>query len=371
MSTFSSGLPGQRPGPGLRDPKVCAIELCAGRENIFQDPGFHVWCGSVIPWGGCWWLFYSRWPESAGFDAWATHSEIALACGTSPVGPFQPQDHVLLPVAGGHGWESGAAHNPTVVQRDGRLFMAYMANCGPVAHAGVPSEPVRQDDDWWAHRNNQRIGVATAARPEGPWGTTPGPVLDVDPAGWDSLLVNNPSIFQKSDGRWAMIYKGVASGPPPFGGDVLHGLAEAPGPAGPYHRVSGVHPFAVPGIKFPAEDPFAWWDQASGIYRAIVKDMNGALTGLGRTLAFYQSVDGRDWVNAARPPISGSEIRWNDGVVEKFGRIERPQVTFDTEGRPVALQLACLRDEPGSVSFSLSVPIEPGFFDFGPGGGVP
>ncbi len=339
------------------------MELCASRSNIFRDPGYHVWCGSVIAWGGCWWLFYSRWPESAGFDAWVTHSEIALASGPSPTGPFQPLDHVLLPFCGSHGWEKCSAHNPTIVTDGNRLFMAYMANDGPAGHSHRPGEAVRKDAAWWTHRNNQRIGVASAARPEGPWATTAEPVLDVDPEGWDSLLVNNPSIFQKPDGRWSMIYKAVTKGPAPFGGDVLHGLAEAPKPDGPYLRVPGFHPFAAAGVKFPAEDPFAWWDQGSGIYRAIVKDMKGSLTGVGRALAFYTSVDGREWVKADCPPIFGSEIRWEDGVREKFSRIERPQVTFDGEGTPVALQLACLRDGPESVSFSLSVPIAPDFFD--------
>ena len=175
--------------------------------------------------------------------------------------------------------------------------------------------------------------------------------------------MTNPTVFQKSDGNWSMIYKAVSLGDMPFGGVVLHGLAEAAKPDGPYRRLPGLHPFRAQESQFAAEDPFAWWDHGSGLYRAIVKDMDGSLTGLGRSLAFYLSRDGREWVPAPLPSISGSDILWDDDTQEKFIRIERPQITFDASGKALALQLACLPEGPGSVSFSLSIPIPVGFFD--------
>jgi len=42
----------------------------------FVDPGFIVWCGTMIrdDEGRCH-LFYSRWPSKLGHYAWVTHSE--------------------------------------------------------------------------------------------------------------------------------------------------------------------------------------------------------------------------------------------------------------------------------------------------------
>jgi len=199
----------------------------------------------------------------------------------------------------------------------------------------------------------------------GPWTSPATPTIDVSPDGWDSLVVNNPALFRSADGRWAMIYKGVAIGPPPFGGAVLHGLAEASDPCGPFRKVPGIHPFTAGKSLFPAEDPFAWYDPASRVYRAIVKDMDGSLVGQGRSLVFFESKDARDWQVSRIPAISASEIWWEDTGREDYARIERPQVTFDPEGRPVALQLACLPAAPDSVSFSLSVPLPPDFFENG------
>jgi hypothetical protein len=353
-----------KPSATLGVSQPASLSLHASRARIFSEPGFHVWCGSVIAWDGAWWLFYSRWPEAAGYDAWVTHSEIALARGPSPLGPFASSNHVLLPGPCRHAWERDVAHNPTVVAAGNRLYLAYMANHGPV-HRHSPPALIPINADWWEHRNNQRIGVASAPHPMGPWETPDRPTLDASEAGWDSLLVNNPALFQIADGQWAMIYKGVATGPRPFGGAVLHGLAEGAHPGGPYSKVAGSHPFSDGRSPFPAEDPFAWYDSTAGVYRAIVKDMEGALAGVGRSLVFFESKDAREWNLSSLPAVPGSEIIWEDGKAEEFSRIERPQVTFDTEGRAVALQLACLPAGSGRVSFSLSIPLPPDFFENG------
>jgi hypothetical protein len=57
--------------------------------------------------------------------------------------------------------------------------------------------------------------------------------------------------------------------------------------------------------------------------------------------------------------MSASQLVWEDGVMEQFSRIERPQLTFDAEGVAVALQVVCLPDDPGAVSYSLSLPLGP------------
>ncbi len=339
-----------------------SLLLRSCREYIFTDPGYHVWCSSVVPWKGKWWLFYSRWPEIEGFEAWATHSEIALASGPTPFGPFEPLNHVILPHSGSHHWERDVAHNPTVVIHQNQFILAYMANFGPLKSTRSKSpQPNTRKEGWWTHRNNQRIGIVSSRDPLGTWTTSPQPHIDVEPQSWDALVTNNPTLIQRPDGKWVMIYKGVTQGSPPFGGNVLHGVAESNLPTGPYTKIPNVHPFGAEGVKFPAEDPFAWWDQKKQIYRAIVKDNDGSLTGVDRSLAFYTSKDALVWDKTAGPHILGPSIQWEDDTIESFTSMERPQITFDSNRNPVALQLACRRDDPHSASFSVSVPLPENF----------
>jgi hypothetical protein len=337
--------------------------LEAKRGNVFEEPGWHVWCGSVCEWGGAWWLFYSRWREDLGFEAWATHSEVAVARGASPTGPFFPENKCVLPVEGGALWDRDTGHNPTIFATGETLWMAYTGTFGPYQRSLPTVGEIPKDDLWWEHRNNQRVGIAMARHPLGPWKTEDRPSIEVNPEGWDSLVVNNPSVCAKPDGGWAMIYKGVTDGPRPFGKEVLHGVAESPMPGGPYTKIEGVHPFRVKGAVFAAEDPFVWWDARAGKYRAVLKDMEGFLTEAGRTLAFYESPDALEWRPSRISPVSGAALRWDDGVVESMDRLERPQITFDGNGNAVALQVACLATGEGRRSFSLSVPLAEDFFE--------
>ncbi len=78
-------------------------------------PGYFVWCGAPIRGDdGRYHLFYSRWPISEGFLAWATHSEIAHAIADAPLGPYRHAD-VSLPERGPQFWDGHCTHNPNVL----------------------------------------------------------------------------------------------------------------------------------------------------------------------------------------------------------------------------------------------------------------
>jgi hypothetical protein len=352
--------PSDSPLPGI---------LRADRSHVFRELGYHVWCGSVIAWDGAWWLFYSRWEQSLGFEAWATHSEVAVARGVSPHGPFEPCGRVVLPSSAGEAWDRDTAHNPTVFAAGGEIFLAYTGTSGPYGKLGRACGEVPKDERWWEHRNNQRIGIARATHPLGAWTTPSVPAIDTELGGWDSLCVSNPSVTTAPDGGFLMVYKGVTDGPRPFGSRVLHGAARADAPTGPYRRLRGAHPFIVEDAAFAAEDPFVWWDRRAACYRAVVKDMEGELSGGGRCLAFFESSDGVRWLPSALRPVSGSALCWDDGTVGSFSRIERPQITLDAEGEALALRVACLDADEAGPSSSLSVPLPAGFFH-GRGGDI-
>ncbi len=53
----------------------------------------------------------------------------------------------------------------------------------------------------------QRIGVATADHPAGPWKRYDKPLLDVSTDGFDSGMCVNPTVARGGDGRFLLIYK--------------------------------------------------------------------------------------------------------------------------------------------------------------------
>ena len=85
----------------------------------------------------------------------------------------------------------------------------------------------------WQHRNNQRIGVAVADSPYGPWQRFDKPLIDVGESeeDYDCLMTSNPSVCQMADGRMLFVYKAVSKRCPlPQGGPVVHMGAAADSP---------------------------------------------------------------------------------------------------------------------------------------------
>lgn len=315
-------------------------------KSIFSDPIYNIWCGSVVSGDdGKYHMFYSRWPRALGHNAWVTHSEIARAVSDSPYGPFKHAD-IVLPERDVKYWDGKCTHNPTVLRIGKKYYLYYMANTGDRAKA-----------QWlnWQHRNSQRIGVAVADSPSGPWTRFDHPVLDVslDPAAPDSLAVNNPSVAIRPDGGVLMLYKAIGRAKPlPFGGPVVHLTATADNPLGPFTKQ--LRPVLTdPRTSFPAEDPFMWHDGTR--YLAIVKDMGGHFTGVNPSLALFSSEDGlSDWKPAPQPLVSGLSLTRADGSTWSLKKLERPQLWF-RDGKPAILYCAAA-DKPdldGSVNVAI------------------
>jgi len=215
-------------------------------------------------------LYYSRWSRKLGMNAWVTHSEIAHAVSDSPFGPFEFKN-VALPAKGEKYWDGLVTHNPTIHYFNGKYYLYYMGNTGD----GKPTCNSLN----CTHRNNQRIGVAFADDPNGPWTRFNEPVIDVSKM--------------------------------PFGGPVVHLTAITGNPEGPF--IKQLNPvITAQNLDFPAEDPFVWYDDKS--YYAIVKDMNGAFTNAGRSLALFCSEDGLNWEKVRHPLVSKLEIEWENNT---------------------------------------------------------
>jgi len=309
----------------------------------FIDPDYYIWCGSMVrdPQGQCH-LFYSRWRRTLGHNAWVTHSEIAHAVSNHPLGPYRHQD-VALPPRGTLCWDGLCTHNPTVLAFGGKYYLYYMGNTGDGRAAR---------DLNWVHRGNQRIGVAVADHPEGPWLRQDAPLIDSDPGFHDAICTTNPSVTTRIGGGFLMVYKAVADRlPAPFYGPVVHIVAESDDPTGAF--VKHADPiFTAEGASFPAEDPFIW--QSDGRYRAIVKDMGGYFTKAGRSLATFSSANGRDWLLDSSPLLSTTEICWESGRVQPLMALERPQLWLDKD-KGVLFCAACT---DGEHSFNVHIPVE-------------
>jgi hypothetical protein len=313
----------------------------------FEDPGFIVWCGTVVRDDeGKFHLFYSRWPRKLGHYAWVTHSEVAHAVADSALGPFRFAG-VALPARGTGYWDGLCTHNPTILRFGKRYHLYYMGNTGD----GKASKELN-----WTHRNNQRIGVAVADSPNGPWIRSDTPLIAPTPGFHDALCLANPSVTQRPDGSYLMVYKAVADkGGKPFGGPVVHIVATSDSPTGPFKK----HPdpvFTKPGEKFAAEDPFIW--RGEDRYWAIVKDFGGHFTHAGPSLALFESPDGIGWKPAKHPLVSKLALTWEGGQTQKLMKLERPQLLLD-KGKPAVLFCAAAPDGRLEESFIVRIPLAP------------
>ena len=331
------------------------IELgTAAMKSKFVNDSISIWGGSITKGNdGLYHMFYSRWEKNLGW-AWVTHSEIAHAVAESPFGPFKFKD-VALEIRDKNLWDGLCTHNPTIHKFGNKYYLYYMGNTGDGKIYGVPGKidlnPI--------HRNNQRIGVAIADSPNGPWKRFDKPIIDVseDPNAIDALLTSNPSVTKRPDGGYLLVYKAVGKKRKGiWGGPVVHCVATSDSPTGPF--VKHDKPiFLAEGHDFPAEDPFIWYED--GKYRAIVKDMHGAFTDAGRALVLFDSEDGFDWKLAKNPLVSKLEIKWEDGTLQKVAHLERPQVYLENN-KPIALVCASdIKDDNGVLhSFNVQIPIK-------------
>ncbi len=268
---------------GTDEPDFAALLQPVPFAAKFADPDYYIWCGTMVRGddGKCH-LFYSRWPRKLGHYAWVTHSEVAHAVADTPLGPFRHVG-VALPARGAAFWDGLCTHNPTVRRFGGKYYLYYMGNTGD----GVAMKTLN-----WTHRNSQRIGVAVADSPDGPWQRADAPLIAPTPGFYDALCCANPSVTERLGGGYLMVYKAVGDkNKLPFGGPVLHVVAFSDSPTGPFQK-QPKPVFTKENVAFAAEDPFIWTQD--GRYWAIVKDNAGHFTGRGKSTALFESADGLD-----------------------------------------------------------------------------
>ncbi len=349
----------------LLSPVLPAAELDLGARvkplpaaNRFAEKDFFVWCGAPVKGpDGKYHLFYSRWPVKVGFaPGWAIHSEIAYAVSNKPAGPYQHVNVALPkrginPATGQKYWDADVTHNSNVFFHHGKYHLYYMGN-----HGDGKSYPM--------HRNNQRIGVAIAENPAGPWKRLDQPIVDIssDQTSFDSLCVTNPAACIRPDGGVVLIYKAVQfiKGKE-MGGNVRYGVALADRPDGPYRKTPGrIFEAEKPGKHWMvAEDPFIWFSKKYGNrYYAATRDVVGTFTGSAGGICLFQSDDGVNWKAAPHPKILENSFNLADGG-KSSSNIERPALLIEDDEPTYLFGATDGYKKRGKISTNVQIPLIP------------
>lgn len=331
--------------------------------NVQKDTLWNIWCGSMIKgYDGKYHLFYSRWPKQTGHNGWISHSQIAYAVAEKPEGPYNYVNNPL-PISQVMSWDNAMTHNPYIMKFNDKYYLYYIATTGELVDANSSIN----NKEWWKRRNKQRIGVAVAENPAGPWKRFGEPVLGEnkeDSTAFDAMCVTNPAVCVGRDNKIVMLYKAVSKNGTMVGGPVRFSVAFADSPTGPFQKTNKlIFQPADASQHMVAEDPYIWFDKDKDMYFAIVRDVIGQFTGDDSgALALLQSKDAVDWNLTAKPKVLPRVLTWENG--EKYDakemHVERPFLYFNENGIPEYLFGAFSEHKNGvfrTHSFNVRIPL--------------
>ena len=282
------------------------------------------WGGSALSDGNELHMFAAGFPN-APLSAWLNDSVIVHAVASRPDAPFTPRAVALRPSSRRGGWDSATVHNPVVVRApDGTFVLYYMGSS--CAEPGENCAGTTQDCATAAGRHTfsicrQRIGLATAPSPSGPWTRHNAPILvPRAPPAWDNVFTANPAPYIFSNGSALLVYK--SRGLDDLG-TMRTGVAFAAHWRGPYERRPGSGPISALGQK--CED--------AGIYRSARSGRFHMLFHCGCAYRSAVSDDGFEWTTLPGP-IGWCNVSLAGGGSAKLKRRERPIWLMGADGEP-------------------------------------
>ena len=301
----------------------------------FSLDDYWVWCGSTIAGDdGLYHLYASRWPRALAFAPhWLTNSEVVHATSPRPEGPYTFSS-VVLPPRGAEHWDGRMTHNPTIHRapgKEGPYLLYYTGTTfeGPAPTPETPEPPGSPRPQ--VSRNNQRVGLATAPTPFGPWHRPDRPLIDIPtadtPGAHDPLFTTNAAPYVEDDGGVLVIYKGRSR----RDDKMRHWLARARRYDAPYALVRET-PIFPEETADTVEDPFVW--REDGRYHVLVHDVLGAVGGETDSIAHGTSSDALEWRWTGL--ACSRTFRWSDGRATRQPRVERPQLLMQ-DGRATHL----------------------------------
>lgn len=163
---------------------------------ILESKDSIVWgCAPIYDDEGKVHVYYSTWKKE---DNWLIHSKIAHAVADHPEGPYKKLGIILEGRKGK--WDANTIHNPSIYRVDGKYVLLYIGN------------DTTQQDNWRAKAksaNTQRVGMAIADNPYGPWKRFDKPMIDVSPdtMAWDGYCTVNPGFLKHPNGEYWIYYR--------------------------------------------------------------------------------------------------------------------------------------------------------------------
>lgn len=300
-----------------------SLSLADKGKLILQSTDYTVWgCSPVYDDEGKVHVFFSRWPKEGG--SWLVNSEIAHAVADHPEGPYKVLGTILSGRGEGY-WDANSIHNPSVYRVGEKYALLYIGNDTSKAEKWRDRAP---------EANSQRIGMAIADSPYGPWERFDAPMIDVSPDSndWDEYCVVNPTFIHHPNGQFWIYYRAW---------DRNHddrrktGVAFADQLEGPYVKYENnpvIDKFE--GVDGQTEDPvmFRYRDR----FHCVIRDMGNWdwLSSL-----YLHSEDGLNWSYPQRAKHTGShyydipddrrcerdQILMKDGIPEYiFSAVSRP-----------------------------------------------
>lgn len=304
-----------------------------------EEPGYVIWGTSpILGDDGKIHLFVARWPGNTVEPGWRSNSEIAHYVGDNPEGPFKFSD-LALKGTGEDTWDRFGMHNPTIHKIGEKYALLYIANNNPI-------QP--------PHPSNQKIGLAMADSPYGPWKKVnkDGLILDApeNPDYWNFEAtngVNNPSLLEHPDGGFFLYFKSEKA---------KMGLAVAEKIEGPYVQL----PYPVTKNEQSIEDGYAFMYE--GKFAILTTDNHGIIEEGGGIL--WTSEDGMifdrfekgfhridDYIG-----LDMAKITVHYGPKDrKYAKFERPQMLLKN-GKPFYLYLPSgsnINGGPSTASYIL------------------
>ncbi len=313
-------------------------------KHVLVEPGYFVWGLSVVKWKDKYHAYYARWRRKDQFKAWMTDCEIAHAVSTTPEGPFEFVN-VVLESRKSSGWDINNSHNPYSIVVNGKICLYYIAN--DVAHYGttVNGKLKHPDSTWLASnrellRNSQRIGVAIADDPYGPFIRSKRPIVVPDNIKFKNIAVNPSVVFRNN--QYTMIMKG--DDVTKDGWFRIQLVGKAPTPEGPFE-------FSSKPVydKAQTEDACMWFDNVLNTYYMVCHVMGKS------ELALFNSENGFDWQPDERNIFMEKEFFLSNGTIWKPERVERPFVLTDETGKPIMIYVA-VADK--NVTGNIAIPIK-------------
>lgn len=300
-------------------------------ENYFMLEECNVWGATVVKHtDGMYYMVFSVWDKHDGFVSdWYHYSELGYAVSTRLSGPYIYQGKALdatycnethkIPVQ----WNYGSLevfHNPTLLhsKKDGKYYLYFMGT---------------SNSDMEKSHSRQRIGVAYADSPKGPWTIMDTPVIDVRD-NWEWYMTANPSVAEVMQEDGSYLYYAVYKGSGTYEGQRLtaSGYGTSKSPLGPFERMN-VPIMRDPEVGFSVEDCYIWYQ--NGKLYALAKDMTkGNWTGItdGYSYALFESTDGEKWSLSDYKLAFRNEIPWVSGT-QVVSHLERSQL-YTVNGIP-------------------------------------